>query len=121
MAGIDYFKNVRETVNFNRGDRIFDCEDCGDKMYVIREGIIHITFEGKLLETLETGDWFGEMSLIDSAPRSAEAVAATDCVLSPVDRERFLFLVHETPTFAIQVMQTLADRLRHMNEMMVTT
>jgi CRP-like cAMP-binding protein len=52
------------------------------------------------------------MSLIDDSPRSADAVAKTACVLAPVDERRFLFLVHETPMFALHVMSVMAERLR---------
>jgi CRP/FNR family transcriptional regulator, cyclic AMP receptor protein len=55
---------------------------------------------------------FGEMALIDSAPRTATAVATEDSVLAVIDRRRFLFLVGETPTFALQVMSSLAEKLR---------
>jgi CRP-like cAMP-binding protein len=57
-------------------------------------------------------DVFGEMSVVDSSPRSATAVAVTDTKLAVIDRRMFLFLVHETPMFALQVMSTMAERLR---------
>jgi CRP-like cAMP-binding protein len=52
------------------------------------------------------------MALVDSSPRSATAVATTDTVLAVIDRHRFLFLVQETPMFALQVMSAMADRVR---------
>ena len=55
---------------------------------------------------------FGEMALIDDAPRSATAVAVTDVELVPVSEKQFLFLVSQTPFFAIKVMRVLARRLR---------
>ena len=55
---------------------------------------------------------FGEMALVDSEPRSAEAVARTDCKLVPINKKRFAFLVTETPFFALEVMQVMANRLR---------
>jgi CRP-like cAMP-binding protein len=55
---------------------------------------------------------FGELSLIDHGGRSLSAVAVEDCRLAVIDRRHFLFLVHETPTFALDVMRTLATRLR---------
>ncbi len=58
----------------------------------------------------------GEMALIDHLPRSASARATTDAKLVPIDQRRFLFLVQETPFFAIHVMKVMADRLRRMNE-----
>ena len=57
----------------------------------------------------------GEMALIDHSPRSATAVARTDVTLVPVGEKQFLFLVSRTPHFALNVMRTLAQRLRTTN------
>ena len=56
------------------------------------------------------------MALIDNAPRSATAVAATDVTLIPVSEKQFLFLTGQTPFFALKVMRVLARRLRAMNK-----
>jgi CRP-like cAMP-binding protein len=52
------------------------------------------------------------MALIDGAPRAAAARAKTGCEVAPIAEKNFLFLVHETPYFAIAVMRSLAERLR---------
>ncbi len=70
-----------------------------------------------MLDTVKDGEFFGEMSLIDDAPRSARAVARTDCKVVPVNRHDFLFLIQETPLFALQVMHLMAERLRQMNDL----
>ncbi len=62
------------------------------------------------------GAIFGEMVLVDNSPRSATAIARTDCRVVPISEKRFQFLIQETPYFAIQVMQIMATRLRRMNE-----
>jgi CRP/FNR family transcriptional regulator, cyclic AMP receptor protein len=54
--------------------------------------------------------------LIDPAPRSADARARTDARVVRIDKRRFTFLVHEHPTFALQVMTVMAERLRKTNE-----
>jgi CRP-like cAMP-binding protein len=64
------------------------------------------------VEKLSQGGIFGEMALIDGSPRAATARAATPCEVAPITEKSFLFLVHETPFFAIAVMRTLAERLR---------
>jgi len=68
-----------------------------------------------LLDTLPERSIFGEMALIDNAPRSATAIAATDVKLVPVGEKQFLFLVSRTPHFALNVMRALARRLRATN------
>jgi CRP-like cAMP-binding protein len=64
------------------------------------------------LAELSTNEIFGEMALIDDAPRSATAVAKTDVELVPISEKQFLFLVSQTPFFALKVMRVLARRLR---------
>ncbi len=97
---------------FQPGEVVFAEGDQGDKMYVVRSGEIAIERDGVVAETLSTGGIFGEMALIDGSPRSATARAKTACEVAPINEKSFLFLVHETPFFAIAVMRTLADRLR---------
>jgi CRP/FNR family transcriptional regulator, cyclic AMP receptor protein len=101
---------------FAAGEAIFDEGSKGEKMYVVYAGKVTIEREGKFIEELSAGDSFGEMSLIDGAPRSATARAKTDCEVAPITEKAFLFLVHETPMFALTVMHNLADRLRRANE-----
>jgi CRP/FNR family transcriptional regulator, cyclic AMP receptor protein len=98
------------------GDVIFAEGDKGDAMYVVRTGEVAIERHGHVMETLGGGGIFGEMALIDGSPRSATVRARTDCEVAPINEKSFLFLVHETPFFAIAVMRTLADRLRRMDE-----
>jgi CRP/FNR family cyclic AMP-dependent transcriptional regulator len=81
-------------------------------MYVILEGQVDIQASGKVLETIHSGGIFGELALVDNEPRSAEAVAKTDCKLVPINKKRFGFLVTETPFFALEVMKVMANRLR---------
>ncbi len=101
---------------FAPGDVIFAEGDPGDKMYVIRSGEVEILLDGRVLEVLTSGGIFGEMALIDGAARAATARAKTACEVAPISEKTFLFLVHETPFFAIAVMRTLAQRLRRMDE-----
>ena len=56
------------------------------------------------------------MALVDKSPRSATATALEDSKLAVIDKARFLFLVTETPIFALQVMSSLAERLRATQE-----
>ncbi|MGI9382839.1 MAG: cyclic nucleotide-binding domain-containing protein [Methyloligellaceae bacterium] len=98
------------------GETIFAQGDAGDRMYVVRTGVVEIVHNDRVVDVLGSGEIFGEMALIDGSPRSAGARAREACELQPVDEDAFLFLVHETPHFALDVMRTLALRLRAMNE-----
>jgi len=106
------------TDTYAKGSHVFDEGDEGTCMYIVKEGKVDLLYKEKLLATVDKGGIFGEMTLIDYQPRSATAVAKTDCHLVPVDERHFARLVQETPTFALQVMRVLVQRLRLMNEML---
>jgi CRP-like cAMP-binding protein len=94
------------------GTAIFSEGDAADRMYVVDSGTVRLTIGGRLIETTGPGTLFGEMAVVDREPRSATAVAETDCELVAIDNRRFWFLVQETPYFAQIVMRVMADRLR---------
>jgi CRP-like cAMP-binding protein len=104
-----------EPVTFQRGDVIFRKGDEGDLMYVVGEGDVELVLEDGQKVTIGAGASFGEMSIIDRSPRSADAVAVTDVQLYPINRGLFLVLVQDTPHFALEVMKSLTDRLRRAN------
>ena len=62
------------------------------------------------------GSILGELALIDASPRAATARATVPTRVARIDKKHFMFLVQEHPTFALQVMAVMADRLRHANE-----
>ncbi len=93
----------------------------GDYMYVIREGRVKVTkLSGdgreKILEMLEEGDFFGEMSLLDSAPRSASVKALADVTILALARNDFLNVLKRSPDLALAVIQELTRRLRQIDE-----
>jgi CRP/FNR family transcriptional regulator, cyclic AMP receptor protein len=106
------FENATDVRTYRAGQTIFQQGDQGAEMFVIRSGKVDITFNDKPLESLGQGNIFGEMALIDSAPRRATATATSDCELVPITAGRFEFMVQETPNFALTVMKVMSDRLR---------
>lgn len=105
-------------MGYRAGSVIFATGDPGKAMYVVSEGEVDIQVGGNVVECIRPGSIFGEMALIDNSPRSATAIAKTDCKVVPLDQRRFQFLVQETPFFALQVMTIMANRLRHANARM---
>jgi CRP/FNR family transcriptional regulator, cyclic AMP receptor protein len=116
MAKINFFKRKNDFEYYTKGQKIFAEGQPGKVMYVIAEGEVEILVKGKLIEKVLTGGIVGELGIIDNEPRSATAIAITDCKLIVVDKKRFAFLVQETPNFANQVMKIMARRLRRINE-----
>jgi CRP-like cAMP-binding protein len=106
------FNNAQQVVQMPAGTEVFREGDTGREMFGIVSGAIELRIGDRVIRTLGADDVFGEMAIVDSAPRSATAVATEDTVLAVINRHRFLFLVQETPTFALQVMSAMAARQR---------
>ena len=104
------------TRSFKAGEMIFKEGDPADELYVIQEGRVGVQTGNRRLDTLDSKTIFGEMALVDNEPRSAAAIAITDVKLVPVSERQFLFLVSETPYFALKVMRLMARRLRATNK-----
>jgi CRP/FNR family transcriptional regulator, cyclic AMP receptor protein len=118
---MELFKLESEPRRCRAGEVIFNEYDMGAEMYVVLQGEVQLSIGGKVVETLGPGGPFGEMALIDQAPRVATATAITDCELAVIPERRFLFMIQTTPHFALRIMKVMADRLRRMNERVSAT
>ncbi len=112
MKIIGVFKGAKETREVPAGSVIFEAGDTGEEMFGIIEGKVELRLPNGRVFQLGPDECFGEMAVVDKSPRSASAVATEDTRVAVIDRHRFLFLVGETPTFALQVMSSLSERLR---------
>ena len=106
------FLNAQRTVTVPAGGVVFKEGDAGDDMYGIISGEVQLQSGDRVIATLAKDEVFGEMALVDSSPRMATAIAVSETELAVIDRHRFLFLVQETPMFALSVMSAMADRSR---------
>lgn len=112
MELLNLFRQADDVEKFTAGQTIFSVGNVGSIMYVVLKGEVEVSLNNAPIETIAPGELFGELSLVDQSPRSATATAKTDCVLVPISERRFLFLVQETPYFALHVMSIMAKRLR---------
>jgi CRP-like cAMP-binding protein len=96
------------------GNPIMTAGETGHCMYVVLEGRVAVSVQGKVVERVGPGGVIGEMALIDHSPRAASAVAETSCMLLPISRSDFLALIKNNPAFGVALLKTLADRLRFM-------
>jgi CRP/FNR family transcriptional regulator, cyclic AMP receptor protein len=118
-GAIDFDKLQREGVPFASipaGEKVFLKDEAGGVMYLVRSGLVDILVFGSVLETVGAEGIFGEMSLIDDAPRNAAALVVSNTEVAILDRATFLRLVEDEPEFALYVMQVLAQRLRRLND-----
>ena len=112
MAGIHLFEHSTDAVSVPPGEVLFREGEPGQVMFAVIDGLIELSQGGRLLAEVGRGGIVGELALIDAAPRSATAAVRLQATVVPIDRDRFTFLVQEHPTFALQVMSVMADRLR---------
>ena len=115
MDLLNLFRNEQNVSLYARTDVIFTEGAPGEHMYVLLDGKIELSVRGSAFQEITAGEMFGEMALINSLPRSATAVAKTDCKLIPFDQAKFKLHVQLTPMFSLQVMRTMAHRLQSMN------
>jgi len=104
-----------------RGTSIFAKGDPGSSLFAISQGTVKIivpSVDGHDTEfnRIDKGDIFGEIALLDGRPRTADAVAITDCELFVIERRDFLPLVREEPEIALKLIEILCARLRQTTE-----
>ena len=110
------FASAKEHRALETGDIVFAAGDTGAQMFGIVSGSVELRDGDELVTTLGPGSTFGELAIISKAPRSLTAVAAEPTQIAVIDERTFIYLVHETPTFALQVMRSLAERIRSLDE-----
>ena len=99
------------------GERLFQRGDPGTAMLVVMAGEVRIVLPSRdgreqVLRTLQPGEVFGEMALLDGGTRSADAVAQTNGRLLQLDRRDMMAQIHATPALALTILGVLSERLR---------
>ena len=83
----------------------------GREFFVLVEGSVEVTRNGRKLSELGPGDWFGEIALLTKVPRTASVVATSAVRALVVTDRAFRQLVETMPSIAIKVLASLGDRL----------
>ena len=108
---VDGFMHQR---NYLQNEVIFDEGEQGEAFYIVLEGKVLICRQGQVdkpIATLEDGNFFGELALLDDAPRSAQARAAENCTLLVLFRGEFLGLMQSHGFIASKIAMQLARHL----------
>jgi len=105
------------------GSVLFRQGDAGDAMYLIEDGRVRIYIrdeddEEVTLAELAGGDFFGEMAILDSKPRSAYATVTADARLAVLSRDDFLSFVRKNPDVALTMLGAITKRLRETDELL---
>lgn len=119
MAGADLFARFGRT--FDPGAVLFREDEPGDTMFVIQQGQVRITKAGregpKTLAVLGAGEFFGEMAILNSKPRTATAEAITPLRVLEIDAKMFSQMIVSNTEIAVRLITKLARRLDSANEL----
>lgn len=124
-AALELISRVATDESHALGTKIFQHGDPGDKLYVILEGKVRISRDvpgmgEEALAVLGPGSVFGEMALLDDAPRSADARVHERCRLLALPKDAFedLLFMHKDLAYEVlwSVVRMLTQRLRETND-----
>ncbi len=105
---------------FRAGEVIARQGEVGDCMYVIQEGRVQVLSEQDGVETplrvASAGEFLGEMAIFDRVVRSATLKALDEVRLLTIDKRNFLKRIHEDPSLAFKVVQTMSLRVRELGD-----
>ena len=103
---------AQTAVRYERNKTIVKEGQTGVLMYVVLDGRLAVSIQGKLVEKIGPGGVFGEMALVDRTPRLATVVSETDCGLLAIGRNTFLDLIKASPDFAVSLLGAVGERAR---------
>jgi CRP-like cAMP-binding protein len=125
---LDFFKIAGTMEQFPAGKQIFAENDKttgffsrGARLYLLLEGDVALTLNGKPLELVLPGETFGEMAAIADMPRSATATVRKACRALSLDEKQFQQSLQKMPEFALMLMSVMAQRLRRSVEKLTAT
>ena len=105
---------------YKKGDVIFRQGDIGDCMYVVQKGEVEACAEsdGKelRLRTMGPNEFFGEMALFEKEMRTATIRATKDTRVLTIDKKSFLGGIHEDPSLAYRIVETMSHRIRDLTD-----
>jgi signal transduction histidine kinase len=119
--GLELLKRNARKLSFRKGRVIFREGDSSDALYVIEKGSVEISAligarERRVFATFGPGDYFGEIAVIDSKPRSATAIAKTDTVVRRISRDKAWRTFTRSPRLLVTMMHGFSHRLREFDQ-----
>ncbi|MFA5780555.1 MAG: cyclic nucleotide-binding domain-containing protein [Elusimicrobiota bacterium] len=105
------FASILSLDSFKKDEVIFKKGDLGDRLFIVKEGMVRIFIVDRdneeTIAIMKQGDVFGELSLYDTQPRSAYASALTQTTLLAITREKFDELKNKNPQIASKIFQIM--------------
>ena len=117
--------NVVDVIQVSSGETLFQAGDPGESLFIVRSGAIELyikdtTGQKIVLMVAEERDLFGELSLLDSGPRTATAMALSDSELLVLDRDDLLLLFQKRPDAALHMLAAMGGMTRKADELLRT-
>ena len=109
-----------EEVHVTAGKALVTEGETGHEFFVILSGKAKVTRHGRKIATVGPGDAFGELALLERAPRNSTIVAESDMELVVLGQREFAGLIDEVPGFARKLLAGMAKRLRDADARSVT-
>jgi CRP-like cAMP-binding protein len=109
---IEEVGRLADEVDVPAGKVLMKQGDPGQEFYVIVDGAVRIERDGRLLNTLGPGDFFGDMALVVERPRTATATVDRDSQLLVLGHREFHSLMDRFPSIRMSVLESIALRLR---------
>ncbi|MDB5267124.1 MAG: hypothetical protein JWP58_164 [Hymenobacter sp.] len=109
---------IMREVTFEAGQEIFSKGSLGTSLFIVSEGEVGIFDGPRQLTTFRSGDFFGELALLDAEARSASAVALGPATAFRIDQEDFYDVMEDCPEVTRNILKVLCQRLRRQNERM---
>lgn len=96
----------------DQGDEVFAEGEAGDALYLVVDGKVRVHKQDRVIAELGERECFGEMAILDAAPRSATVTAVSESNLLKITREDFQEIMSEKPEIAMGIIKVLTRRLR---------
>jgi CRP-like cAMP-binding protein len=107
---------IADEIEYQQDENVFKEGEIGEAMYIVLEGKVRIHRGEKVLTELGERECFGEMSILDSEPRSASVTATKDLVALKIQREDFAEILAQKSEIAHGIIKVLTHRLREANK-----
>ncbi len=118
---LESIQHILHQRTYRKGEVIFRQGDAGVGMYIIEKGTVLIKLEpyGQIVAELHDGEFFGELALLDDSPRSASAIAGTDCKMLGFFQPDLFGLIERNPRLGVKIVlklaQIIGERLKAAN------
>jgi CRP-like cAMP-binding protein len=111
-AELRFVATQADELSVEAGRTLIRQGDPADTFYVLLDGSVDVSIDGKLRRTLGAGDFFGEIGMLDRGPGTATCTATTPCQFMVMSHPQFRDAIKGNPDLLSGVLQAMAERLR---------